>query len=233
MPKDYNSFGGSRSSQRAKRRKTNIILNSLIILVIILILVVGSKIFLGGKDPVKEQGASQHEPKTTEPSGSESDDSSQNNSEDANSDQSNTDESGDKNADSSDENKQQDTQEEQPAADLGEANEVPDDSNDPNVAKTYENPDWSPVGTSQSGDHVSSYDEGTPDWNEKVKALSYATGIPQDNMTVWFIGNGGSPDSSVGTVASKDQTQKYRVFLQWVDGEGWKPTKVQELKSLQ
>lgn len=103
------------------------------------------------------------------------------------------------------------------------------DGDEPNVDKTVVHPDWKPVGTSQSGEHVSSYDLGTPDWNEKVKALSYATGIPENNLTVWYIEGNGSPQKSIGTVSAKNDSQAYRVYLQWIDGEGWQPTKVQEL----
>ncbi len=104
-----------------------------------------------------------------------------------------------------------------------------EESNEPNVKKSIVHPDWKPVGTSQSGEHVSSYKLGSVDWNEKLKAISYATGIPEDNMTVWYIEGNGGPQKSIGTVTRKGESTAYRVFLQWVDGKGWEPTKVQEL----
>ena len=48
-------------------------------------------------------------------------------------------------------------------------------------------------------------------------------------MTIWFLGNGGSPSTAVGTVSAKNDSKSYRVNLEWVDGSGWKPVKVQEL----
>ena len=66
-----------------------------------------------------------------------------------------------------------------------------------------------------------------------LKAVSYATGLDQANMTIWFLGRDKSGESdSVGTVSSKDKQQKFRVYLKWVDGDGWKPTKVEVLSQI-
>lgn len=105
-------------------------------------------------------------------------------------------------------------------------------SDDPKVKETIVNSAWQPIGTSQTGNHVSSYEKGTADWNEKLQALQYATGLSPDNMITIFLGNGGSPQKSIGTVTSNDQSEKYRVYLEWVDGEGWKPTKMDVLNEL-
>ena len=84
---------------------------------------------------------------------------------------------------------------------------------------------WQPIGTTQTGAHASSYTTSTTDWAEKVQALSYASGLDSSNMYVNFIGNGGSPQKSIGTISSKDGNEIYRIYLEWIDGEGWKPTK--------
>lgn len=105
-------------------------------------------------------------------------------------------------------------------------------SDDPKVKETIVNSAWQPIGTSQTGNHVSSYEKGTADWNEKLQALQYATGLSPDNMITIFLGNGGSPQKAIGTVTSNDQSEKYRVYLDWVDGEGWKPTKMDVLNEL-
>ncbi|MBE3570390.1 MAG: YrrS family protein [Bacillales bacterium] len=99
----------------------------------------------------------------------------------------------------------------------------------PNVEETIKDPNWEPVATQQSGEHVSSFDTNSVDWKEKVKALSYATGIPEDNMTVWFI-SGQGPDKAIGTVSPKGRkNDAYRVYIEWVDGKGWKPVQVEKL----
>ena len=71
------------------------------------------------------------------------------------------------------------------------------------------------------------------DWQEKIKALSYASGLAEDNMIIWQIGNGGGPQKSIGVVSSNDKVEKYRIWLQWVEGEGWKPEKMETLKTLE
>ncbi len=85
-----------------------------------------------------------------------------------------------------------------------------------------------PIGTSQTGPHTSSYEEGSVDWNEKLKAIRLATGL-DENMTVWKIGNGGSPQKSVAEVSpNKQPNEKYTVNLEWVDQKGWMVTSVQK-----
>ncbi|MBH0170118.1 YrrS family protein [Fictibacillus sp. 18YEL24] len=85
-----------------------------------------------------------------------------------------------------------------------------------------------PIGTSQTGPHTSSYDEGSVDWNEKLKAIRLATGL-DENMTVWKIANGGGPQKSVAEVSpNKQPNEKYTVNLEWVDEKGWMVTSVQK-----
>ncbi|WP_176458878.1 YrrS family protein [Caldifermentibacillus hisashii] len=104
-------------------------------------------------------------------------------------------------------------------------------SNDPNVIEAKINPNWKPVGTSQTGEHITQYNQGSTDWQEMLKAISYATNVDVGNMTVLWIGNGGEPNkNAVGTISTKDTGLIYRVYLDWVDGEGWKPTKLEQLK---
>ncbi|MBS4191389.1 YrrS family protein [Bacillus sp. FJAT-49705] len=115
-----------------------------------------------------------------------------------------------------------------PASEKEEDAVVTNGGESEDVNKTIENSSWQPIGTSQVGEHVSVYEEDSVDWSEMTQAISYATGIDQDNMTVWFLGNNGQ-NKSVGTVSAKNQKQKYRVYIDWVDGQGWKPTKVEEI----
>lgn len=96
--------------------------------------------------------------------------------------------------------------------------------------KVVVNPDWKPIGTKQSGEHVSKYDGQSDDWYEKKKAISYATGMSEDQLYFDRIQNGGSPQKSEGIVRSKDNSKKYKVYLEWVDGQGWKPVRMDVLK---
>lgn len=106
-------------------------------------------------------------------------------------------------------------------------------SNDPIVKESIINTSWKPVGTSQSGEHVSVYDTNSVDWKEKLEAITYATGLAVSDMYVMHIGNGGGPQKSIGTVQSKDMSEKYRVHLEWVEKEGWKPVKMDILNTVE
>lgn len=104
-----------------------------------------------------------------------------------------------------------------------------EDQNDPAVQEAYTNPSWQAIGTSQSGPHTTQFDDGTQDWKEMTQAISYAIQVPADTLTIWYLGNNG-PNKAVGTVTAKDTKQKYKVYIEWVDNEGWKPTLVQLMK---
>jgi outer membrane biosynthesis protein TonB len=85
-----------------------------------------------------------------------------------------------------------------------------------------------PIGTSQTGPHTSSYEEGSVDWNEKLKAIRMATGL-DENMTVWKIANGGGPQKSIAEVSPDGKSnERYIVNLEWVDQKGWKVTSVKK-----
>ncbi|MEH6989033.1 YrrS family protein [Cytobacillus firmus] len=213
----------SRFGKREKRKKTNIILNSLIALVIILIIVVSAKIFFGGNNdqalPADEQTAS------------ESKQNEKNKEDKGNDIEQNKDKDVEK-ADKESEEEEKETEEKaekEPEEDKEQV--VTEGGSGPDVEKTIENPAWKPVGTSQTGEHTAVYDQNHADWQEMLSAISYATGVDQGNMTVWFLGNNG-PNSSVGTISTKDQSEKYRVYIDWVDGEGWKPSRVEVLNEI-
>lgn len=98
---------------------------------------------------------------------------------------------------------------------------------DEHAVKSY-TADWEPVGTTQEGPHTTDYSDGSQDRIEIKKAVVEVTGLDPDNMIEWRIANGGD-QKVVATVSDRDQTEIYRVFLSWIDGEGWKPTKLEIL----
>ncbi len=110
--------------------------------------------------------------------------------------------------------------------------EIIENPNDAFVSESMIDPGWTPIGTEQSGEHVSLYDGTSVDWKEKEQALLCATGLTEDNVIFKRIKNGGSPHKSIGIVTSLDSTEKYRVYLEWIDGEGWKPTQLDVLNTL-
>lgn len=103
-------------------------------------------------------------------------------------------------------------------------------SGDTNVVNTYISESWKPIGTEQTGVHTTSFEKGSVDWNEMTKAIAYGAGIDEASMHLWWLNNGGASNTAVGTVSAGDNPQSFRVYIEWIDGEGWKPTKVEELK---
>lgn len=214
----------SRSEKVGKKRKANMVYNILLGVVILAIIIVGATIFLGDdeKDQASPKVSDQSQQEKEQKDGQNEED--QNNEEelDAN-DESSIDDEEDAEQNADDENTEEDSTE--------EPTEV-ENSGDPNVERTLVNESWEPVGTTQpSGEHVADYTKGSTDWNEMEQALAYGSGVEHSNMTVWFLGNGGSPTKAVGTVGPKDRSATYRVYIEWVDEGGWKPVKVEQLKT--
>ncbi|AXI09529.1 hypothetical protein CUC15_11615 [Oceanobacillus zhaokaii] len=118
-------------------------------------------------------------------------------------------------------------EEEDTASDNEEVETEPAEPSDDNVAEAYVG-EWEPVGTEQTGPHTTTYDEGSADREEMKQAVSVATGLATTDMIEWWYENGGD-QKVIATVSDKAQTATYRVFITWIDGEGWQPTKVEKL----
>jgi hypothetical protein len=204
---------GPRFAKRAKRRKINRILNIAIAVVILLIVVVAWNLFSGGGSgseaadaPVKTEAKKGGNEKKVEV-------------EIGNKQQ----EKESKPSDNGDEAKQDNGDETKQ-----KVIETPGPPGS-NIEKEIVNPAWQPIGTTQSEPHVTQFKEDSVDWKEMLDAVSYATGLSQSDMIVWFIGNNG-PNKAVATISTKDRTQRYKVYIEWVENQGWKPTKVQKLR---
>jgi cobalamin biosynthesis protein CobT len=104
------------------------------------------------------------------------------------------------------------------------------ETSDDNVIEAYTG-NWQPVGTEQEGQHTTDYSDGSQDRIEIEEAVSYATGLNQNDMTTHWVGNDGD-QRVVATVSDSDHTEIYRVFLSFIDGEGWQPTKVEVLENV-
>ncbi|WP_203288193.1 DUF1510 family protein [Metabacillus sp. cB07] len=217
---------GSRFENRDKRRKANVVLNILIGIVALLILVIGSQLLLGGNDSEKASEKANEE--TASGTVKNDENKGQQDKEKAEASEENTEENSTEDAD--------EAEKDETAEENGEENEevgepvVTEGDPNSNVDQIIENPGWKPVGTSQSEPHVAQYDKSSQDWAEMIKAMSYATGLSESDMTIWFIGNNGSPNDAKGTISSKDKTQNYKVEITWVENEGWKPVRVEKLK---
>ncbi|MCF6408601.1 YrrS family protein [Pseudalkalibacillus salsuginis] len=218
------NFSSSRYARTKKNKKQTLILNILIGIVFIGILAVGASMLIGDDESATEQSNQENSASVSDPNG-QPDDSSN----DENTDKQATgDEESKENEDKTDSESQKDepsVKEEEDSSDSS--------SEDQEGYKTYKDEtagpdgDWEPVGTEQEGAHQSSFEKGTTDWKEKEKALQYATGLSPDEIEYWWIGNGGSPTTAKGIVSTAaEKDNPYVVMLEWVEGEGWKPTSV-------
>ncbi|MFS0751359.1 YrrS family protein [Oceanobacillus sp. 1P07AA] len=219
MSRDMNQ---TRSDKFEKRRKsTKAITIGIIAASILVIILLGIWVF--GGTGGEEQNAEENE-NTSSDEGSDFLITEPDEEEDENNNSTDNEESGqDEENESSEENNDNDEQD-------NEQNNVETESAEPsddNVSEAYTG-NWEPIGTEQEGPHTTIYDDGSQDRIEIKEATSMVTNIDPDNMVEWRVENGGD-QKVVATVSDMDETKVFRVYLQWVDGEGWQPTKVEEL----
>lgn len=229
----------SRVNRKKMRNRSNRLLNIMIGLVVLLILIVGTSIIVGNNDDEGKENAS--EEKVLDETGSsadepqqEEDDSISDSEEEEGSNQ-HGDAEGDDAGESSVPSKEADgtADSEDGAKDdekPGIVTSVPD--NDEIIKETVINPAWQPIGTDQTGEHVSKYEAESIDYIEKKKAIAYATGFSEDELFYKRVKNGGGPQNSIGIVTTKDGSKIFRVYIEWVDGKGWKPVSMDVLKTL-
>lgn len=224
MANEEKSYPSRLNKKKPAKNRSNSILNIMIALVFTLVIIIGASLLFGGGDDSADQESVEVSPETeNQTSGDE---------EAPVTAEENDLEAEEEKEQAEEEAREEDEEEEEEEEETKGGTITREESNDPIVSETIINTSWEPIGTSQSGEHVSSYQKNSVDWNEKIEAVSYATGLSQNDMYIMMVQNGGGPQKSIATVQSKDQSQKYRVFLQWVDGEGWKPEKMDVLRTL-
>ncbi|PEC07966.1 DUF1510 domain-containing protein [Bacillus toyonensis] len=91
------------------------------------------------------------------------------------------------------------------------------------------NPSWKPIGTKQGAKPEMKFKEGTVDWSEMKEAISYAVDVPEAQLIFEFIGNNGN-NKAYGNIRDKQSNKKYKVDIDWVENQGWKPVSVQVVK---
>lgn len=203
-----------RREQRSKKSKVDKILNILIAIVSILIILNVITIF-NDKDSSDEQVNEAVEKKSAN-NNVEKDDTNK------------TDIQSDKNVASAEEieSNSQDGTSSDNASDTQIIVQV---SNDPLVEQVIVNPEWKVTPTKQTGEHVSAYEKGDPDYEEKLETFRQAVQLDENDIIFWSVKNGGSADSSVAVVSTSDKTENYRIYIEWLQNEGWKPVKVEKL----
>ncbi|MFD1335390.1 YrrS family protein [Oceanobacillus iheyensis] len=222
MSRDMNQ---TRSDKFEKRRKsTKAITIGIIAASILVIILLGIWVFGGSGG--EEQNANENENSSSDEDSdfliTEPDEEEEENNNSTDNEENGQDEQNNDNNEQENENEQNEVNEQN--------NNVETESVEPsdeNVSDAYTG-NWDPIGTEQEGPHTTTYDDGSQDRIEIKEATSMVTGIDADNMVEWLVENGGD-QKVIATVSDKDETQTFRVYLQWVDGEGWQPTKVEEL----
>lgn len=209
-------YEGPRSEKRAKRRKINRILNILIGIVLFLILFFGWKLLFSSSDQrvageIDNTQTEQQQPVTT-------------NEEEEQVEETTTDTEPDTTSETEEESQANEMESES-----SEHEKVTQGDPASNVIRSIENQAWKPIGTNQSEPHTTVYDNGSTDRLEMERAISYATGVDQSNLIVWWLARNGE-DKVAATVATRDNEHIYRVYIDWVPNQGWKPTLIEELR---
>lgn len=201
-------------NRQKKRRRQNILLSALVIILLILIIFLVLN-FNKNKvaEPKKDNNISQIV--NGETNSNENDDNA-NNSNTANND------------DSDNSNKEVEKEDEKKENKDKKVKISEVETEDNNVEKAYIG-NWEPVGTKQTGEHNTQFEEGSDDRNEIRKAIVEVTDINESDLIEYWIGNNG-PDKVIATVSDMPQDNIFRVYLSWVDKEGWQVTKVERLK---
>ncbi len=215
---------------KTKKRKINRIYNILLGIVIVLIFIVGGSIFLGGSN---EEASTADDKKKAE---SETEEKSTKQETATTTVEEEETESTESETDSDSETEETATETEEVAeeeTDLSTTDpnaKVEVEGSGDNVRTAYTNDSWKPVGTAQTGEHSADFTKDGTDWTEMEKAIMYGAGQTEGSYTLWWLQKGENPTSqAIGTISPKDNSVTYRVYIDWIDGQGWKPTKVEEL----
>ena len=140
-----------------------------------------------------------------------------------------------------DSNEPDDTSDMDEADDEDESNESDDASSqepdDPNIEMLESGEDnvefsyrsnWDPISTEQSEPHEISWDQNSLDWEEMMKAAEQATDVSVDDMNyLWVSGDG--PQSVIATFSDVALDEHYRVYIMWIENQGWQPQRVDML----
>ncbi|HWK24371.1 MAG TPA: YrrS family protein [Ureibacillus sp.] len=203
-----------RQKQRSKKSKVDKILNILIAIVSILIVLNVITIFNDKDDDKKEQANEEVEKQSV---------NKNKDIEDTNSEQS------EKNVASAEEIELDESESEDNTDSESDSKVIIQTSNDPGVEEVIINPQWEVTPTKQVGEHVSAYEKGHPDYEEKLATFQQAVQLAENDIIYWSVKNNGSTNSSVAVVSTNDKSQYYRIYIEWMENEGWKPTKVEKL----
>lgn len=214
-------------TNRRKEKKMNRTLNYLIALVSVLLVISLAVIFTTG-DEDKSQEQVQ-----TEDNGLESENNRAEESENltvVEEDQHEDEAQSETNKDATNE---QSVEDDNGDVDINQATGVTNASNDPLVAEIWTSNEWQPYPTAQKGEHRSTFAQGDIDYEEKLQSIFSVIPIKQQESIIWSVKNNGNAKSAIAVISSNDKVQKYRVAIEWVEQQGWKPVQVEVLNTLE
>lgn len=227
-----------RSNRNQGRKKLDRLLNVLIAIVAVLILINFYFIFSSNDDKAQNK----NETETNQPSDqvaknneqSEPNESSTSG-QDSSKDLGSNNESSDSNENSSESTNSNSPHpnDSQETTSTNSESVITQNSDDPIVEQVIINPNWDVTPTKQSGEHISTYEKGHIDYEEKLLTIRNAVGLSEDNIIYWSVKNNGGSENSIAVVSSMDKQQKYRVSIEWVAHQGWKPVKMEILKEIE
>ena len=116
--------------------------------------------------------------------------------------------------------------------DASEGEVVVNASDNPLVAEVWTSEAWQPYPTAQTGEHRSTFAQGDIDYEEKLQSIFSVVPIEQQDSIIWSVKNNGNAKSAIAVISSNDKTQKYRVAIEWIEQQGWKPVQVEVLNTL-
>lgn len=100
------------------------------------------------------------------------------------------------------------------------------------VKEVHTNDAWPVHPTKQTGAHTSAFEKGHIDYEEKLAAIFSVIALQQQESIILSVRNNGSTTSAIAVVTSMDRTQMFRVSIEWLDAQGWKPVKLEVLKTV-
>jgi len=127
---------------------------------------------------------------------------------------------------------EEETNEEEPLESVDSAPTV-SSSSQPGVDEVWTSEAWEPYPTAQTGEHTSTFAEGHIDYEEKLNAIYSVIPLNQQDSILWSIKNNGNAKSAIAVISSNDKAQKYRVAIEWIEGQGWMPQQVEVLNTLE
>ncbi|RPF55548.1 YrrS family protein [Aquisalibacillus elongatus] len=219
----YDSIGTTRSDRYESRRKNTKLMNLLIIIAILLTaFLIGMLVFGDDEDEDNQDQAQESQTDESNDSEDQSEQGTNDNEDEDNTDQTETDNTDEdeeeQSSNNEDENETTDdeTEQNEPAENSAEVKEVISGS-------------WDPYPTEQEEPHTINWDTESQDFYEMKMAIASSLDVSSEDLIYWYVENGGAPDKVNGYVEQRGTNEYYRVYLEWIESEGWQPQRVEEL----